>query len=62
MRQQTKAVGIALEVGEVLPRVSLPHYRIIPLASIALGEVGSYGSLATMSEGWIAHIVRQTSR
>ena len=62
MRQQAKAVGIALEVSEVLPRVSLPYYGVIPLATIALGEVSSDRPLATMPEGRIAHIVCQTGR
>ena len=60
MRQQAKAIGIALEISEVLPRVPLPYYGIIPLATVALGEVGPYRPLATVPEGRIAHIMCQT--
>ena len=62
MCQQAKAVGIALEVSEILPRVPLPYYGVIPLATIALSKVSPDRPLATMPEGRIAHIVRQTGR
>ena len=62
MCQQAKAVSVALEVGEVLPRVTLSYDGVIPLATIPLGKVGADSPLATMPERRIAHIVGQAGR
>ena len=59
MNEQTKGVGIAVEVDDVVPFL-IGHHRAI-LLSFSLTEIRGNGSFSAMSERRIAHVVRQTS-
>ena len=58
MREQAEGIGVAVEVSDVVPRGFGQHIAV--LLSRALGEEGTNGLFARVTEGRIAHIVRQT--
>ena len=66
MGQQAEGIGIAFEVHQILPLLgcesvlSLLAHVILQESSLSLTEVSTYGTLATMSEGRVAHVVCQT--
>ena len=55
MSQQTEGIGIALEVGEVVPE-RRTHFAL-QVAARAFEEVGLHGLLTTMAKGRIAQVV-----
>ena len=59
MGKQTECVGIAIEMNEVAPFLCCHHLSIF--LSFALTEIRGNGTLAAMSERWVAHVVRQAS-
>ena len=58
MREQTEGIGVTVEVGDVVPRGFGEELAV--LLSRTLGEEGANGLFARVTEGRIAHIVRQT--
>ena len=58
MRQQAEGIGIALEVGEVVPENGT-HLALKVCAS-TFEEISLHGLLTTMSERRIAKVVSQT--
>ena len=60
MGEQAEGVGIALEVGDVVPERG--RHLLAQREALALGEEGLYGFLAGVAEGRVAHIVGQTGR
>ena len=57
MGQQTEGVGVALEVGDIVPE-GVAHLTL-QVASGPFGEIGLDGFLTTVAEGRIAHVVGQ---
>ena len=57
MSQQTEGIGIALEVGEVVPEDGT--HLALKVGTSALEEIGLHGLFATMTKGRIAQIVSQ---
>ena len=55
MGKQSEGVGIALEVGEVVPECG--RYLALEFGAGSLEEISLHGLLATMTEGRIAQIV-----
>ena len=58
MREQTEGIGVTVEVSDVVPGGF--GEKLAVLLSRALGEEGTNGLFAGVTEGGIAHIVRQT--
>ena len=58
MREQTEGIGVTVEVGDVVPRGFGEELAV--LLSCAFGEEGANSLFARVTEGRIAHIVRQT--
>lgn len=56
--KDAEGIGVALKVGDVVPEaVAHPGAQLLALA---LGEEGLYGFLATVAEGRVAQVVRQS--
>ena len=58
MREQTEGIGVTVEVSDVVPGGFGEELAV--WLSRALGEEGANGLFARVTEGRIAHIVRQT--
>ena len=60
MGQQSESIGIALEVGNVVPE--LMAHLSLQIAARPLGEESLDGFLARVPKRGISHIVSQTGR
>lgn len=58
--EQSEGVGVALEVGDVVPESF--SYAFLQVGSCTLGEEGLYGFLAAVPEWRVAHVVCQACR
>ena len=58
MGEQTEGIGIALEMGDIIPK----HRRNLLLqhTSRTLSEEGLNGFLARVPKRWVTHVVSQT--
>lgn len=57
--EQAECVGVALEVGEIIPK--LRTQLLVQIVAFALGEERLYGLFAGVPKWWISQVVGQTS-